>query len=160
MTDSASLEAAIEVVNLSKQYRRGPLANDNVSLRVVPGELFSLLGPNGAGKTTLVRQVTGELMPTGGVVRVFGIDVIKRPREARQLLGIVPQEAGLFGRLTLQQHLTYFGRIRGLSGRALQSRVQELIRELSPVSLSLSLHASGLPRRATCSAARWEFWWS
>ena len=131
MTDSASLETAIEVVNLSKQYRRGPLANDNVSLRVAPGELFSLLGPNGAGKTTLVRQVTGELMPTSGEVRVFGIDVIKRPREARQLLGIVPQEAGLFGRLTLQQHLTYFGRIRGLSGQALRSRVQELIRELN-----------------------------
>ncbi len=97
----------------------------------MPGELFSLLGHNGAGKTTLVRQVTGELMPSAGQVTVFGIDVIRQPQQVRKLLGIVPQEAGLFGRLTVLQHLTYFGRIRGLGGGILKSRVQELVRELN-----------------------------
>ena len=108
-------ESAIEVVNLSKRYGRGVLANDNIHLQVAPGELFSLLGPNGAGKTTLVRQITGELMPTAGEVRVFGIDVVRQPREARRMLGIVPQEAGLFGNITVREHLTYFGRLQGLN---------------------------------------------
>ena len=124
-------ELAIEVSNLSKRYGRGVLANDNIHLQVAPGELFSLLGPNGAGKTTLVRQITGELMPTDGEVRVFGIDVVRQPREARRLLGIVPQEAGLFGYLTVREHLRYFGRLRGLSTQAVAGRVQELMQELN-----------------------------
>lgn len=123
--------AAIEVANLSKRYGRGTLANDGIDLQIAPGELFSLLGPNGAGKTTLVRQITGELMPTAGEVRVFGIDVVKRPREARRLLGIVPQEAGLFGHLTVPEHLAYFGRLKGVNSRVLRGRVRELMQELS-----------------------------
>ena len=126
-----TVQTAIEVSNLSKRYGRGPLVNDNIDLQVTRGELFSLLGPNGAGKTTLVRQLTGELMPTAGEVRVFGIDVVRQPREARRLLGIVPQEAGLFGHLTMQEHLAYFGRIRGLNGTALKRRIHELMQELN-----------------------------
>ncbi len=129
--NSSSEQTAIEVVNLSKRYKGGVLANDNIHLQIAPGELFSLLGPNGAGKTTLVRQITGELMPTTGEVRVFGIDVVKQPKEARRLLGIVPQEAGLFGHLTVREHMTYFGRLKGLNSRALVGRVQELMQELN-----------------------------
>jgi len=128
---SKSNQAAIEVVRLSKRYGNGPLANDNIQLQVASGELFSLLGPNGAGKTTLVRQITGELMPTSGEVRVFGIDVVKQPREARRLLGIVPQEAGLFGHLTVQEHLNYFGRMRGLNSPTLRHRITEVMHELN-----------------------------
>ena len=124
-------QTAIEVVNLSKRYGRGILANDGIHLQVAPGELFGLLGPNGAGKTTLVRQITGELMPTAGEVKVFGVDVVKQPKEARRLLGIVPQEAGLFAHLTMQEHLIYFGRLRELNGHALSGRVHELMEELN-----------------------------
>jgi len=131
MDDATGQETAIQVVNLTKQYRQGPLANDGITLSVARGELFGLLGPNGAGKSTLVRQVTGELMPSSGEVRVFGIDVIKRPVAARRLLGVVPQEAGLFGVLTVEDHLTSFGRIRGLRGRTLRTRVEQLVQELN-----------------------------
>ncbi len=131
MDDLADQETAIEVINLTKQYRHGPLANDGIALRVARGEFFGLLGPNGAGKSTLVRQVTGELMPSAGEVRVFGIDVVRRPLEARRWLGIVPQDAGLFGVLTVDDHLTSFGRIRGLRGRTLRARVDQLVQELS-----------------------------
>jgi ABC-2 type transport system ATP-binding protein len=124
-------EIAIEVTDLSKKYRQGPLANDGISLTVHAGELFSLLGPNGAGKTTLVSQITGELMPTSGSISVFGIDVVRHPRHARQTLGIVPQEAGLFYHVTVTEHLTSFGRMRGLSGRALKERVAEMIDDLN-----------------------------
>lgn len=131
LTPLENRETAIEVTDLSKRYRRGPLANDGISLKVHCGELFSLLGPNGAGKTTLVSQITGELMPTSGSVSVFGIDVIRQPRRARELLGIVPQEAGLFFHITVTEHLTYFGRMRGISGRALKERVREMVTDLN-----------------------------
>jgi len=134
---------AIEVVNLSKRYKGGTLANDRVYLSIAPGELFGLLGPNGAGKTTLVRQITGELLPTSGEVRVFNIDVVRQPREARRWLGIVPQEAGLFGHLTVQEHLTYFGRFRGLNSRALRGRIRELMDELN-LAEHAQKHASQL----------------
>lgn len=124
-------QVAIEVIGLSKRYAKGPLANDNIHLQVAPGELFSLLGPNGAGKTTLVRQITGELMPTSGEVTVFGTNVVRQPRKARQLLGIVPQEAGLFSRLTVQEHLEYFGRMRGLNRQSLRLRIHQLMQELN-----------------------------
>lgn len=122
--------AVIEVQHLSKVYRSGVRANDDISLSIREGEILGLLGPNGAGKTTLVRQITGELMPTAGMVRVFDLDMVKRPREGRRMLGIVPQEAGLFDHLTLQEHLMYFGRLKGVKGHDLMKGVQTLLQEL------------------------------
>ena len=129
--NAANEQTGIEVNSLSKRYPRGTVANDGISLAIAPGECFGLLGPNGAGKTTLVRQITGELMPSSGQIRVFGIDAVKRPKEARRLLGIVPQEAGLFDYLTVREHLLYFGRLKGLEGQSLANRVKRLMRELT-----------------------------
>ncbi len=131
MSSHGNAKPAIEVGNLSKRYRNGPLANDGISLGVAAGELFSLLGPNGAGKTTLVRQITGELAPSSGEIRVFGVDVVHRPKEARRLLGIVPQEAGLFFHIGVREHLTYFGRLHGLRGSDLKLQVNRMLQELS-----------------------------
>ena len=64
------------VENINKQYKGGIKANTVISLSVRPGEILGILGPNGAGKTTLVRQITTELIPTSGSIRVFGIDVV------------------------------------------------------------------------------------
>jgi len=129
--NAANEQTGIEVSSLSKRYRRGTVANDGISLARAPGECFGMLGPNGAGKTTLVRQITGELTPSSGQIRVFGIDAVKRPKEARRLLGIVPQEAGLFDYLTVREHLLYFGRLKGLKGESLANRVKRLMRELT-----------------------------
>jgi len=129
--NSDNRPTAIEVVNLSKRYKNGVLANNNISLQIARGELLSLLGPNGAGKTTLVRQITGELERTTGEIRVFNIDVVRQPKEARRLLGVVPQEAGIFWHLNVKEHLLYFGRIRGLKRKELKSRVDSLIQELN-----------------------------
>lgn len=129
--NAATEQTGIEVNSLSKRYRRGTVANDGISMAIACGECFGLLGPNGAGKTTLVRQITGELMPSSGQIRVFGIDALKRPKEARRLLGIVPQEAGLFDHLTVREHLLYFGRLKGLTGEPLANRVRQLMTELT-----------------------------
>ena len=64
----------IEVRDLNKRYKDGTWANRDLSLAVDHGEVLGIVGPNGAGKSTLVRQITTELVPTSGQVRVFGVD--------------------------------------------------------------------------------------
>ena len=120
----------IEVRNLNKRYKDGPHANRDISLTVNWGEALGVLGPNGAGKTTLVRQITTELVPTSGEVRVRGIDAVADPDQAKARIGVVPQEARLFDGLSVHQHLRIFGVLRGLSRRDSRSRADELIEQL------------------------------
>ena len=120
----------IEVRNLNKRYKDGPHANRDISLTVNWGEALGVLGPNGAGKTTLVRQITTELVPTSGEVRVRGIDAVADPDQAKARIGVVPQEARLFDGLSVHQHLRIFGVLRGLSRRDARHRTDELIEQL------------------------------
>ena len=120
----------IEVRNLNKRYKDGPHANRDISLTVNWGEALGVLGPNGAGKTTLVRQITTELVPTSGEVRVRGIDAVAKPDQAKARIGVVPQEARLFDGLSVHQHLRIFGVLRGLSRRDARQRTDELIEQL------------------------------
>src|SRR2546425_9995743 len=87
---------AVRVRGLVKQYRDGTEANRGIDLDVRRGELVSILGPNGAGKTTFLRQITTELRPTSGGVEIFGMDAIAAPLDAKGMMGITPQEAGVF----------------------------------------------------------------
>ena len=128
MTELAG--APIEVDDLSKRYKGGILANRNITLAARPGEVLGILGPNGADKTTLVRQITTELRPTSGQVRVFGHDVVTRPDIVKNHLGIMPQEATLFEYLTVSQHLRIFGKLRGLSPKNAARRAEELVTDL------------------------------
>ena len=120
----------IEVQNLNKRYKDGPHANQDISLTLNWGEALGVLGPNGAGKTTLVRQITTELLPTSGEVRVLGIDAVANPDDAKARIGVVPQEARLFDGLSVYRHLRIFGVLRGLSRRDARERADELIDEL------------------------------
>ena len=121
---------AVEVSNLSKRYSDGTLANRDISFTVEPGEFLGILGPNGAGKTTLVRQITTELIPTKGQVRVFGIDGLSRPNEVKHYMGIMPQEASLYFGLSIRHHLRIFGKLRGLPAKLASRRAEELIADL------------------------------
>ena len=121
---------AVEVSNLTKRYSGGTLANRDISFTVEPGEFLGILGPNGAGKTTLVRQITTELIPTEGGVRVFGIDGLSRPNEVKRFMGVMPQEAGLYWGLSVYDHLRIFGKLRGLPARSARRRAAELVADL------------------------------
>jgi ABC-2 type transport system ATP-binding protein len=123
-------QAAIEVAGLTKRYRNGTLANDAIHLRVPRGTALGLLGRNGAGKTTLVRQITGELQPTAGSIRVLGVDVVREHVRARELMGVVPQEAAPYEELTPYEHLAFFGRLRGLERREAARRADALVEAL------------------------------
>jgi len=103
---------AIQVERVSKRY--GALtALDAVSLEIGRGEFFGLLGPNGAGKTTLINILAGLVLPTSGIARVMGFDVVDRYRDARRALGVVPQELVFDPFFTVREALTfqsgYFG---------------------------------------------------
>jgi len=123
-------DSSLVVRDLQKRYQNGIWANRGINLTGNPGEILGLLGPNGAGKTTLVRQITSELQPTSGTIHVLGQDVVRNPNAVKELLGVVPQEATLFGYLTVHQHLRIFANLRGLSRKKSRSRADELIHEL------------------------------
>ena len=118
------------VERINKRYGSGAHANQDISLTAHPGEMLGILGPNGAGKTTLVRQITTELMPTSGSIRVFGVDVVSDPIAAKNLMGVVPQEAQLFDLLTVHETLRIFGKLRGLSSGDARIRAAELMSDL------------------------------
>ena len=93
MIDSPdAAEAAIVIDNLTKVYAGGKLALDHVSFEVPRGQIFGLLGPNGAGKSTLINILSGMVNKSGGHARIWGFDIDDNPRNAKNSIGIVPQE--------------------------------------------------------------------
>jgi len=121
---------ALSVRGLFKRYRDGTEANCGIDIDVRAGEVVSILGPNGAGKTTFLRQVTTELRPTEGSIRVFGEDAVASPTRAKRLMGITPQEAGVFERLTVREHLELFARLKGIAKREARAAAREVAEEL------------------------------
>ena len=89
--------------------------------------MFGLLGPNGAGKTTAISTIATLLEPDSGEVRVGGRDVRRQAPAVRRLLGLVPQEIGLYPTLSAWENLEYFGGIYGLRGRTLRERIGEML---------------------------------
>ena len=87
-TPEAAQPLLVEIIN--KQYKGGIKANTDITLSVRPGEILGLLRPNSAGKSTVVRQITIELIPTSGSIRVFGINVVAEPTRAKNVKRIVP----------------------------------------------------------------------
>lgn len=108
-----------EVVRLSGLRRTfgEVVAVDGIDLEVGAGELFGFLGPNGAGKTTTIRMATGLLRPSGGEVRIFGMDPCRQPMEVKARIGVVPEEAPLFERLTGRESLELAARLHRFDAR-------------------------------------------
>jgi len=126
----APREIAVRVQDLVKTYRDGTEANRGISLEVRRGEVLAIVGPNGAGKTTFLRQLTTELRPTAGSVSVFGVDAVAEPQRAKRAMGITPQEAGVFERLTVREHFELFARLKHLSKLEARAAAREVIAEL------------------------------
>lgn len=114
--------AAIEVKDLVRRFGDFT-AVDRTTFSVGRGEIFGLLGPNGAGKTTTFRMLCGLLPASSGKALVAGLDMRVASAAARQRIGYVSQKFALYGNLTVQENLTFFGRAYGLRGQPLQQRI-------------------------------------
>ncbi len=114
----------LAVSELRKSFDHGrTVAVDGLSFQLEPGEVFGLLGPNGAGKTTSMSIVAGLLHPDSGELQFDGSAVKTTDRRFRDALGFVPQDLAIYPDLTARENLTFFGRLYGLRGDRLDSRL-------------------------------------
>lgn len=121
-----NIPQAIEAVGLTKTFG-DVVAVDGVDLVVPRGSIFGFLGPNGAGKSTTVRMMVGLLKPTSGTIRILGIDPEDDPISVKRQIGVVPDGAPLFERLTGLEYLGFVGRMHRLDGADARRRADELL---------------------------------
>ena len=146
---------AIETQDLKKSFGENH-AVQGVSFDVEQGEIFSLLGPNGAGKTTTISMLSCLLRPDGGDARVMGHSIRTEAMGVKSVLGVVPQEIALYEDLTARENLTFWGKMYGLRGSALKSRVNEV---LDVIGLSdranerVGKYSGGMKRRVNIGVA-------
>ena len=125
---AAAKGAVVEVRDLIKRFGDFTAVN-HVSFEVRRGEIFGLLGPNGAGKTTTFRMLCGLLPPSGGTLRIAGVDVGSAGAAARARLGYVAQKFSLYGSLTVGENLEFFASAYGLRGALRRRRIEWTIRQ-------------------------------
>lgn len=120
--DSAERPVVIRADGIARKFGNFVAVADT-SFEVRRGEIFGLLGPNGAGKTTTFRMLCGLLVPSKGQIEVAGYDLRTAKAGARARIGYVAQKFSLYGKLSVEQNLRYFGRSYGFFGQALQDRI-------------------------------------
>ena len=113
----------IEIQNLQKLFGEFR-AVDGVSFSVKPGEVLGFLGPNGAGKSTTMRMITGFLTPTGGAVRIAGVDVNVDPISAKKRIGYLPEGAPLYSDMTPRTLLEFIAEAREIPSAERASRIE------------------------------------
>jgi lipooligosaccharide transport system ATP-binding protein len=120
------VESLIHARGLTKRF--GTLtAVDGIDLDVARGEAFGFLGPNGAGKSSTMRMIGCVSPPTGGTLRILGMDPVTQGSEIRARLGVVPQADTLDNELTVKENLVIYGRYFGLSRADVRKRADELL---------------------------------
>ncbi len=119
-------ENVIEIEHLTKQYG-SKTAVDDLSLTIRKGEVFGLLGPNGAGKTTTILMLLGLTEPTAGTALIEGMDCTRQPLQVKSIVGYLPDNVGFYSDMTGRQNLRFTGRLNGLSGKALEERINGLL---------------------------------
>lgn len=124
----SNLEQVLRISEVRRSFN-GAEVLKGVSLTVAPGEIKALLGPNGAGKTTLSKIAGAMLLPDSGSVTVAGIDVVKSPKRARALLGLVTGgDYGFYNRATALDNLLFFADLQGVPSRERRSRAWEVLK--------------------------------
>jgi ABC-2 type transport system ATP-binding protein len=146
---------AIEVKNLKKSFGDFQAVLD-ASFKADSGEVLSLLGPNGAGKSTTISMLSGLLAPTGGDASIMGHSVTKEPEAAKKSLGVVPQDIALYPDLSARENLVFWGKMYGLRGATLKSRVDEVLEIIGLADRQkdhVGKFSGGMKRRVNIGAA-------
>lgn len=112
----------VKVDNITKRFN-DKLILDNISFHVKSGDIFGLIGPNGAGKSTLINIMSGIIKPNSGDVKLGGYSILNDIVEAKNMIGLVPQELAIMDAFSAYDNLMYFGAYYGLSGKLLKDRI-------------------------------------
>jgi ABC-2 type transport system ATP-binding protein len=148
-------QIAISVQNLQKSFGENH-AVQGVSFDVEEGEIFSLLGPNGAGKTTTISMLSCLLRPDGGDALIMRHSIRTDDIGVKSVLGVVPQEIALYEDLTARENLTFWGKMYGLRGAPLKSRVNEVLHVIGlsdRANERVGKYSGGMKRRVNIGVA-------
>ncbi len=151
----ASGEYGILARGLTKHFGSTP-AVDGIDLRVREGEFFGFLGPNGAGKTTTIRMLCGLLRPTAGRVWIAGRELAAEPLAVKREIGVLPEEVGLYERLTGREFLEFAGRMHGLDLEETRRRSGDLLELLDLAEARDKLiidYSMGMKKKTAFAAA-------
>ena len=118
----------IQVSHLTKRYGSHTAVSD-LSFSIEKGQIYGFLGPNGAGKSTTMNIMTGCLAATSGQVKIGGYDIFEQPRQAKRLLGYLPEQPPLYLDRTAWEYLHFVGRAKGIRERDLPDQVEQVMEE-------------------------------
>ncbi len=123
-------DVMIDALHLTKHY--GPVtALKNATFQVNRGEVVGFLGPNGAGKTTAMKILTCFIAPSGGTARIGGADIFDDPIAVREAIGYLPESTALYTEMLVLEYLEFVGKMRGLRGSGLHTRLRKVVEETS-----------------------------
>uniref|UniRef100_A0A671L8X3 ATP-binding cassette sub-family A member 1-like n=1 Tax=Sinocyclocheilus anshuiensis TaxID=1608454 RepID=A0A671L8X3_9TELE len=128
--EPAHLDPGVYIENLVKVYSNGKLAVDGLTLGFYEGQITSFLGHNGAGKTTTMSILTGLFPPTSGTAYIQGKDIRTDLNTIRQNLGVCPQHNVLFSMLTVEEHIWFYARLKGLPEEKVKSEMEQIVMDL------------------------------
>jgi ABC-2 type transport system ATP-binding protein len=150
--------AIVEAQELRKQYDppKGVVAVDGVSFHIDRGEIFSLLGPNGAGKSTTISMLSCLLHPSAGDALVDGHSIVSEAQAVKEVIGVVPQDIALYPDMSARENLVFWGKMYGLAGVELRTRVDEVLELISLVDRQkdrVEKFSGGMKRRVNIGVA-------
>jgi ABC-2 type transport system ATP-binding protein len=141
---------SVTISGLSKTYPNGVKALNNVSL-TIGNNMFGLLGPNGAGKSTLMRTVATLQEPDSGTVQVDGLDVLKQKNEVRKVLGYLPQEFGVYPKMSAADMLQHLAVMKGITNSGERKEMVEALLQQTNLwevrKKALSTFSGGMKQR-------------
>lgn len=140
----------LQIKELSKTYKNGVKALDNLNLEIGSG-MFGLLGPNGAGKSSLMRTIATLQKPDSGSIEFDGINILENNLELRKILGYLPQEFGVYPNMSAEKLLDYFAQLKGIG---IKSERREIVKKVLEVTnlyehrtKSVSGYSGGMKQR-------------
>ncbi|MFD0931895.1 ABC transporter ATP-binding protein [Psychroflexus salinarum] len=132
----------LRLLNVSKTYKNGVKALDDVSIEINSG-MFGLLGPNGAGKSSLMRTISTLQQPDSGEIYLDDIDVLNQKMELRKVLGYLPQSFGVYPKLSAEKLLHYFAELKGLSSKEERKKIVDYALEVTNLYDVRTKHVAG-----------------
>ncbi len=150
-----SEKSMIEVKNLSRHFGEIKAVN-NISFKVLKGDVLGFLGPNGAGKSTTMRMLTSSLIPTSGTATINGFDVIKDSMQARRQVGYLPENAPVYSEMIVRDFLTFIASIRKVSLKKQKTLISEVIEKIhleSVINRRVDTLSKGFKRRVGLAQA-------